>query len=79
MTLSAIFFPLEVPVWICTVVSADYTQQDVFDYADATEEAWRNGKLSEDIVGEQSKLTKADLVIFQVVLIGDQPTIGPPT
>lgn len=68
MTLDAAF-SLEVPAWICAVVSAGYTQPEVFDYADATEEAWRNGKLSEEIIDEQSKLNKANLVIFLVVLM----------
>ncbi|XP_028291976.1 ribosyldihydronicotinamide dehydrogenase [quinone]-like [Gouania willdenowi] len=38
---------------------------DCFSYAEETKLAWEEDKLSSDIVKEQSKLKKADLVIFQ--------------
>ncbi|XP_075870708.1 ribosyldihydronicotinamide dehydrogenase [quinone]-like [Nelusetta ayraudi] len=43
----------------------DYTQEEDFQYADAAEKAWHDGKLSDDILKEQVKLKEADLVIFQ--------------
>lgn len=58
--MSACFF------WVCTAVSADYTQEEDFQYADAAEKACHDGKLSDDILKEQDKLKEADLVIFQV-------------
>ena len=43
--------------------------QDHFRYPEETKLAWEEGKLSEDIVEEQRKLTQADLVIFQVCVV----------
>ena len=43
--------------------------QDHFRYAEETKLAWEEGKLSEDLMEEQRKLTRADLVIFQVWIL----------
>uniref|UniRef100_A0A3Q3X610 Flavodoxin-like fold domain-containing protein n=1 Tax=Mola mola TaxID=94237 RepID=A0A3Q3X610_MOLML len=42
-----------------------YLNADHFCYAEETKLAWQAGRLSDDIVEEQRKLTEADLVIFQ--------------
>ncbi|CAL8236297.1 unnamed protein product [Arctogadus glacialis] len=46
-------------------IVGEVKNQDHFRYAEETKLAWEEGKLSEDIVEEQRKLTQADLVIFQ--------------
>ena len=51
------------------VSPGEVKNQDHFRYAEETKLAWEEGKLSEDIVEEQRKLTQADLVIFQVCVV----------
>ena len=51
------------------VSPGEVKNQDHFRYAEETKLAWEEGKLSEDIVEEQRKLTQADLVIFQVCVL----------
>ena len=41
---------------------------DHINYCDATSQAWSEGNLADDIMTELSKLTAADLVIFQFPL-----------
>ncbi|CAI9545694.1 unnamed protein product [Staurois parvus] len=41
------------------------TDPDHFKYSAETAQAWKEGRLAKDIVEEQKKLEKADLVIFQ--------------
>ena len=40
-----------------------------FRYAEETKLAWQEGRLSNDIMAEHRKLTKADIIIFQVVAL----------
>ncbi|KAM4730706.1 ribosyldihydronicotinamide dehydrogenase [quinone]-like [Anableps anableps] len=46
-------------------IKGDLKNAENFCYLEETKLAWAQGKLSEDITKEQSKLTEADLVIFQ--------------
>lgn len=39
---------------------------ELFQYGDETMSAWREGRLSDDIVAEQRKVEEASLIIFQV-------------
>ncbi|XP_068173532.1 NAD(P)H dehydrogenase [quinone] 1 isoform X2 [Antennarius striatus] len=41
---------------------------DLFQYGEETMHAWMEGRLSEDIVAEQHKVEKAELIIFQFPL-----------
>ncbi|KAM6934240.1 ribosyldihydronicotinamide dehydrogenase [quinone]-like [Xenentodon cancila] len=46
-------------------IKGDVKNAENFSYLEETRLAWEEGKLSDDITKEQSKLTEADLVIFQ--------------
>ncbi|XP_061735126.1 ribosyldihydronicotinamide dehydrogenase [quinone]-like [Nerophis ophidion] len=46
-------------------INGEVQNPEHFRYAEETKVAWEEGRLSDDIVEEQRKLTEADLVIFQ--------------
>ncbi|NP_001092161.1 NAD(P)H dehydrogenase, quinone 1 L homeolog [Xenopus laevis] len=46
-------------------ITGNVTDPDHFSYPAETTQAWKEGRLSQDIVEEQKKLEAADLVIFQ--------------
>ncbi|XP_014849391.1 PREDICTED: ribosyldihydronicotinamide dehydrogenase [quinone]-like [Poecilia mexicana] len=46
-------------------IKGDLKDAENFCYLDESKLAWEQGRLSDDITKEQSKLTEADLVIFQ--------------
>uniref|UniRef100_A0A667YWV0 Flavodoxin-like fold domain-containing protein n=1 Tax=Myripristis murdjan TaxID=586833 RepID=A0A667YWV0_9TELE len=46
-------------------IIGDWKNPELFQYGEETMHAWKEGRLSEDIVAEQNKIKEADLVIFQ--------------
>lgn len=46
--------------------SGDVRNSEHFQYGEETMHAGMEGRLSEDIVAEQRKVTEAELIIFQV-------------
>ncbi|XP_029903764.1 NAD(P)H dehydrogenase [quinone] 1 [Myripristis murdjan] len=49
-------------------IIGDWKNPELFQYGEETMHAWKEGRLSEDIVAEQNKIKEADLVIFQFPL-----------
>ncbi|XP_061622262.1 NAD(P)H dehydrogenase [quinone] 1-like isoform X2 [Phyllopteryx taeniolatus] len=49
-------------------VECDLKNPELFQYGEETLHAWKEGRLSEDIVAEQRKVEKAELIIFQFPL-----------
>ncbi|XP_035995070.1 ribosyldihydronicotinamide dehydrogenase [quinone]-like isoform X2 [Fundulus heteroclitus] len=49
-------------------IKGEVKNAENFCYLEESKLAWEQGKLSADIMEEQSKLTEADLIIFQVLL-----------
>ncbi|XP_015253899.1 PREDICTED: ribosyldihydronicotinamide dehydrogenase [quinone]-like, partial [Cyprinodon variegatus] len=46
-------------------IKGEVKNAENFSYLEEAKLAWEQGKLSDDITREQSKLTEADLIIFQ--------------
>ncbi|XP_061622261.1 NAD(P)H dehydrogenase [quinone] 1-like isoform X1 [Phyllopteryx taeniolatus] len=49
-------------------IIGDLKNPELFQYGEETLHAWKEGRLSEDIVAEQRKVEKAELIIFQFPL-----------
>ncbi|XP_061671797.1 NAD(P)H dehydrogenase [quinone] 1 isoform X3 [Syngnathoides biaculeatus] len=49
-------------------IIGDLKNPELFQYGEETMHAWKEGRLSEDIVAEQRKVEEAELIIFQFPL-----------
>lgn len=47
-------------------MSGDLKNPELFQYGEESMAAWKEGRLSDDIVAEQRKVEEAEFVIFQV-------------